>query len=101
MAVKTLVADGDQIGPLELSLGDGYIAGVQYGTGGTGTIVLEGSIIPDDWFAIGMSKSADGSGTANLAAAGAAFADVSHCDRIRVRLSGAGNVQVGLTVATL
>lgn len=97
--VKPLVAAEDVV-VLDIPTDQSATAGVQYGAGGSGTIVLEGRILDGDWFGIGMKKPADDTALASLAAAGAGYADVSYCDAVRVRKSvaGAGAVNVGLSV---
>lgn len=96
---KQLVALNDVV-VLDIPTDHSAIAGVQYGVGGAGTIVLEGRILDGDWFSIGMKKPADDTAVVSLAAAGAGYADVSYCDAVQVRktVAGAGPVLVGLSV---
>lgn len=99
--VKILTAANEEI-KLDVRTDKRAVAGVQYGAGGLGTIVLEGRILDAEWVAIGLQSPADANAAAaaNLAAAGAGSADVSWCEEVRVRKSvaGAGPVTVGFTI---
>lgn len=100
-AQKDLTNANDEI-RVDVPNDHGYIAGIQYGTGGLGTIVLEGRINNgNDWFAIGITPAAGGAVVASLAAAGAGSADVSFCEEVRIRKSvaGAGPVTAGLQLS--
>lgn len=76
------------------------VAGVQYPTGGTGTLVLEGTITEDHWVALELRSAADATVVAtSVNAAGIWFADVSYLKRIRLRKSAsAGACVAGLAL---
>lgn len=63
------------------------VAGVQYPTGGAGTIVLEGTLDGITWVDIFMSHPDGSAAASGLAAAGVGYADVSYFKKIRVRKS--------------
>lgn len=74
------------------------IAGIQYGSGGLGTLVLEGTCDDVTYHAIGIYP-ADGSAVvADLAAAGIAYARVGFVKRVRIRKSVAGAGPVSATL---
>ena len=99
---KNLVAIDENI-TLDIPTDATAVVGVQYGVGGLGTIVLEGSMDAGaSWFTIQLLKPDGTAAVLLLAAAGQGYADVSYCDRVRVRKSvaGAGGVLVGVNLAT-
>lgn len=100
VATKTLTALNDKLGPLEVP-GGVITAGMQYGAGGQGTIVLEGTINDTDYIAINVTPAGGGASVANLAAAGIGTADVSAYSKVRINKSvaGAGGVSASLSLA--
>lgn len=99
-ATKTLTALNDLVGPIEVP-GGVIMAGVQYGAGGLGTIILEGTLNDTDYATIALTPAGGGAAVLLLSAAGIANADVSAYSRVQIRKSvaGAGGVLATLTVA--
>lgn len=98
---KSLTAADEVNGPFVVPRDSFTQAGIQYGAGGLGTIVLEGTRNDTDWVTIGFDKD-DGSGVAtSLAAAGGGHADISTLSQIRIRKSvaGAGAVLTSLSIS--
>lgn len=87
---KVLTAENDAIGPIVVPRDHFVQAFVQYGAGGAGTIVLEGTLNDTDYVAVGLVPIGGGAVVANAAAAGVWSADVSAFSRVRVRKSVAG-----------
>lgn len=74
------------------------IAGIQYGAGGLGTLVLEGTCDGITWIPFGIFP-ADGSAVvASLTASGIAYTRVGYVEHVRIRKSVAG---AGPVLATL
>jgi len=66
----------------------GFVS-VQYGAGGQGTLVLEGTVDGENWVGIDMEDEA-GTPVANLSAAGIAHQRTFGLEAVRVRKSVAG-----------
>lgn len=102
-ALKDLnaVNDAITINVSEASAGQPF--GVQYPTGGTGTLVVEVTIDNTTWEDIGMVRSDDVAGTVVLSAAAAGFftGSVPPCKSIRLRKSaGVGACIAGFAVGS-
>jgi hypothetical protein len=70
---------------------DGFVqAGLQYGAGGAGTVVLEGTLDGTTYQTIGLTPASNGAVVLLLAASGIGWADVSIYSKIQVRCSVAG-----------
>jgi hypothetical protein len=104
---KTLTALNEVVGPIPIVGHVNGSMGVQYKSGGSGTIVLEVTLdeIDDsspEWIGVQMRDPTDIAGTPidNLAAAGIGIADVVSYKGVRVRKSvaGAGGVDVILII---
>lgn len=91
----TLINEGFE---LKIPQDQDAIAGLQYGAGGLGTLVLEGTCDGITWIPFGLYP-ADGTAVVlNLAASGIAYARVGYVLKVRVRKSVAG---AGAVLATL
>ena len=98
-ALKNLNAANDAI-TVKLPTDKLAVAGVQYPTGGTGTLVLEGTIDEVTWEQIALYPSDDmANPVASIAAAGHAQADVSGFHSVRLRKSAStGACIAGLVI---
>lgn len=95
-ATKILTALNEDI-TFDIPTDDTAVVGVESQTAGDNSIVLEGNM-GGAWFTIQMSKP-DGTAPALLiTGAGVGYADVSYCDKIRVRKSAIGVGAVPVTV---
>lgn len=97
-ASKALTAQNDKVGPIVLPKDRKIRASVQYGAGGQGTIVLQGTVDGTTFIDIGLTPASYGAVVANLAASGIGFADVSGFRSVQINKSVAG---AGAVTATL
>lgn len=99
---KALVGAGETI-VLDIPTDDTAVVGIQYGAGGLGTIILEGTMDGGaSWFTIQLQKPDGTAAVLLLAAPGQGYADVSYCDKVRVNktVAGAGAVNVSVNLST-
>ena len=99
---KILTAAEEVNGPIVVPRDHIVNAGVQYGAGGLGTLVLEGTLNEVDWVAIGLTPAGGGAVVASVAAAGIWYAAVSQYSSVRLRKSvaGGGPVTSSLSIAS-
>lgn len=99
IATKVLTAANDAI-EVQIPTDRLAVAGVQYGAGGAGTVVLEGTLDDTTWIVIEMVDPNDHTTFAtSITAAGIWQADVSVFKKIRARYSvDGGSVTVTLSM---
>lgn len=101
MIVKQLLDGLDEvIAPIVIPRDRNVKAGVQYPTGGTGTIILEGTIDDVTYVAIGLNPAGGGAVVTSAAAAGAWNANVSEFSKVRLRMSVAGSGIFALSLSS-
>jgi hypothetical protein len=74
------------------------VAGFQYPTGGTGTLIPEGTLDELTWHAISVTPIGGGAGVVSIAAAGIWYADVSYLHKIRLRKSASAGACIASVI---
>lgn len=104
LATKALTALNQEIvidDPTEYNGGLAVQYGTKSSTGGasSGTIVVEGTLNGTDWDDIKMTRPSTDTQTNTISSAGIWMANIVGFDKVKVRMSVAGDVVVSLNVA--
>lgn len=95
---KATLTGSQALGPIVVPR-DGFVqAFVQYPSGGTGTIELQGTENDTDYVTIAMTPSNSATPVTSLAAAGVGSADVSGFLKVQVKMTVAGTCAVTLSL---
>jgi hypothetical protein len=96
---KTLTAQHDAVDLSGFDLNFYSFISVQYGAGGAGTLVLEGSNDGVTWISAGLTPIAGGSVVTTIAASGIWFHQiVANFYRVRKSVAGEGGVDVTVNI---
>lgn len=96
---KAFVTTADVMTPVRVPRDSFVQAGVQYPTGGAGTLQLQGTIDGTNYTAIGLVPAAGGAAVSSIAAAGIWSADVSVYEFVKLveTINGAVTGYLNLT----
>lgn len=99
-AKKVLTNVNDEI-VIDIPTDQSGAIGVQYGAGGAGTIVVEGTIDSTTWLALKIINVTTKVDADNLAASGIGSVEVYALEKVRVRktVAGPGDVTVTISLA--